>query len=305
LNLSLGSLSLLNPDALGQVNQLVAGVTSLYRLQELTAKLKRNPDFAIKGQVMGQDPKTQRVTLSLPEGETTGSLGVHLDQGYKILEYQGPEKGQKEIGFLKLRALAEKEVFAEPILMSRPFEAGDQYQEYAKTDWQVNLKGGIGSLTLDPRLGPQDFQPEGSLEILYSLARILGWSETYFQLNGSLGQLAQGTNSLLALSAELGLSKRFYFQQWVLALGLRVGQMNASLSQGQTQGSLSQSLLGGTAFAGLYYQATPDLILGLDAGWRYYPADSTQWKGPQQAVNLGYGLESNGPVAALFLNYQL
>jgi hypothetical protein len=307
LELALGQISLFGSDSGNKVNQLLEGVTTLYKMQELVAKLRNHPDFAVKGQVMAHDLKGDRVTLSLPGGETPQSLGLKLDHGYKIVEYLGPDKKASEIGFLKLRQLNEKDLLAEPIIAQRNFELGDQYLEYAKTDFQVNFRGGIGSLTLDPRLGPQDFQPEGSVEILYSLAPFLNWSETYLNLNGSVGMLSQGqgnnSNSLVAMTLEGGLSKRFHFRQWVFDLGFRMGQINGQLSQGVRD--LSQSNIGGTAFLGLAYQVNPDFILGLNAGWRYYPSTSKTWKEGDKNINLSYGLESNGPVASLFLNYQI
>jgi len=307
LDLALGSLSVFPSDAMGQVNKLMEGVTTLYKMQELVAKLRNHPDFAVKGQVMVHELPRDRVTLSLPSGETPQSLGLKLDQGYKIVEHFGPEQKPIEIGYLKLRQLGEKELLAEPIIAQRTFELGDQYLEYAKTDFQVNFKGGIGSLTLDPRLGPQDFQPEGSVEILYSLASLLNVSETYLNLNGSLGLLTQGQGNnsarLTAMGLEAGLSKRLTFRQWVIDLGFRVGQINGQLNQ--VQQDLSQSLWGGTAFLGLAYQVNPDFIFGIHAGWRYYPSSSTAWKEGNNSINLSYGLESNGPVAHLFLNYQI
>lgn len=328
---TVGELSLFNPEMIGQAGQLLEGVTSLYKLQSLLAEIRKMPEFQLKGQVLEALPKSDRVRLGLGGDETVDSLGLHLDAGYRIVEYRSDREKPVDIGFVKVRDLQEQEVQAQTIMATRSFEPGDQYLEYPKTPFEVKFRGGIGSLILLGQQGvPQDTAPEFSTEISYDLAPLLGWSETYLSLNGAYGsvdwlgnasqqpgqqpiqqpvqQPTQGqqqgaTVSATVLTGELGLSKRFYFHQWILALGARLGIMNGILSQ--PQDTLTQQTFGGTLFGGAYYQVNPDFIVGVDLGWREYMNGGPSWNGTVGPVTLSYGLASSGPVLGFFVNYHL
>ncbi|MBF2053275.1 MAG: hypothetical protein IGS03_07390 [Candidatus Sericytochromatia bacterium] len=309
-----GSLNLLHPDGLKQSGAFLEGVSALYKLQNLLAEIRKTPEFQLKGQVSAFDPQSDLSQLSLSESESVSSLGIHLDAGYRIIEYRQTPEGMQpvEIGFTKVRALEEQQFSVQTILAARPFEPGDQHLEYPKTPFELRLRGGTGSLAL---LGPRsgiyaDTAPEFSGTLYYSLAQALGWSETYLGLNGAYGMVGwPGVRgrappaNVSALTGELGLSKRFYFRQLMLAVGLRLGFMNGVQSDGPS--TLSQSTLGGTPFAGAALQLNPDLILGLDLGWREYPAAGTRWRSSAGDSDLCYGLAASGPVFGLFLNYQL
>ena len=305
-----GSLTLFNPDALSKTGQLLEGVGALYKLQNLLAEIRKTPEFTLKGQVEEHVLDSDQVLLSLAGQESVKSLGIKLDAGYQIVEYlqQGDEVKPVEIGFVKVRQFNDRQVITQPIIVSRTFEPGDQYLERPKTNFELKLRGGIGSLILDQNLGPLDTAPEFSGELSYALASQLGWSETFLSLNGTFGMIdravtGQAPISAQVLTGEMGLSKRFYFRQWIFSLGARLGLMSGLLDQGQV--SLSQQTYGGTVLGGLYYQLTPDFILGLDLGWREYLNGGPLWSGPQGDVNLGYGVGSSGPVAGVFLNYHL
>jgi len=317
-----GSLNLFNPEAMKQAGQWLEGVSSLYQLESLLAEIRKTPEFQLKGQVQEVSADGDWLQFSLGAHETPSSLGLRLDTGYRMIEYrqQGEKLETTEIGFVKLRQLEAQRVEAQTILAARPFELGDQYLEYPKTPFELKLRGGTGSLAL---VGTQtaiyeDFAPEFSAELAYSLAPLLGWSETYLSLNGAFGMIGWpgstqqpwlpgaglGSTQVSVWTSELGLSKRFYFRQFILALGARLGLMNGMMNPGQE--ILHQERFGGTVFLGAYCQLSPDLIFGLDLGWREYFNTGGSWRSSSSGpVNPGFGLGASGPVAGIFLNYQL
>jgi len=65
--------------------------------------------------------------------------------------------------------------------------------------------------------------------------------------------------------------------------------------------------LGGTALAGLHYQANADMILGVNVGWRYFTDAKfsvTTSDTSSSTSDVAYpGMNSNGPVLQAFLNY--
>jgi hypothetical protein len=217
------------------------------------SSIQRMDEFLIRAEVSEPDMKKDRVTISLAEGETPTSLGIGLDSGYKILEYvQGGSP--REVGYVKIRELGLDDLISQPIIVGRDFELGDQVVEYPKAGIGFNLRGGIMASSSFNALSGGG----GALDIDFNVGPVFGASEIYFLLSG-------GFYNGYGL-AELGIQKKWFMRQLIIALGLRGG------------GSFAENNNGGgvTGMLGLHWQATPDFAFGIDTGWRQY----SQFGGP-------------------------
>ncbi|HEY9842545.1 MAG TPA: hypothetical protein V6D23_18930 [Candidatus Obscuribacterales bacterium] len=225
--------------------------------------VQRMPEFLIRAELDEPDMAHDRVTITLGEGETPQSLGISLDSGYKIVEYVKGSNQTKEVGYVKVRELGDKDLISQPIIVGRDFELGDQVVEYPKSGVGINLRGGV---SMDPAFKGLN-GGGGALDLDFNIGPALGVSELYFSLSG--GYYLGGTPKVSSPTAasvglglvELGLQKKWFWRQLIFALGLRGG---ASFGENDNTGG------GATALAGLHWQATPDFGLGFDAGWRQY-----------------------------------
>jgi len=208
------------------------------------SQVQRLEAFLIRAEVADPDLQRDRVKVTLGEGETVASLGIKRDASYKIIEYlEGQDK--REIGWVKVRERAEDYVISQPIIVGRDFELGDQVVEYPKAGFGINLRGGLSA---DNTL----LGGGGALELDFNIGPAMDISELHFSLTGGF------YNGLFL--GELGLQKKWYLRQLILALAGRAG--------GAFDGN--QGGGGVTGLLGLHWQLTPDLVLGLDAGWRQY-----------------------------------
>ena len=126
------------------------------------------------------------------------------------------------------------------------------------------------------------------------------------------GGLPNPAAQLMAYSVEFGLLKRFTFGAWGLSAGLRGGLLGAVLMQANglfnpMQPDPAAMAFGGTALLGVSYQITPQFLVGLDAGFRYF--DGGFWQSaaggfPQPFQPLmANPLQSIGPDLSLYTGY--
>lgn len=293
----------------------------------LATAIKRLEDFILKGDVTAADMKADQVKIGFGDKETPASLGVKMDHGYKLIEYR-MQNGQEvpvEVGFMKVRELGADKVSAQPIIVARDYELGDQVKEYPKSGINVGLKAGTTSLGFSGTGEPQNmFSPQVQLDIESNMASLTGVSELYGTLTGgvALPVTAKFDSNVSALGAtvEIGVLKKFYMRQLIFNAGIRGGVLmgflkapsssvlNTGLDSSFVPGeSYSNMGFGATALIGLHYQATADVIFGLDLGYRIFMG-SNEWKTGKDSkasdANLG-GLSSNGPVINLFANFAL
>jgi hypothetical protein len=207
----------------------------------------------------------------------------------------------------------------------------------------ANRKGGLG-LTPILKFGsgtlgvlgyvPQYFVLQGQLDLEYDFGALFGWPELMLTVSGGAtvpqpaytllaqpsfpgfgipgGGLPNPQAQILAYNAEMGILKRFSFGQWSLSAGLRGGMLGAVIMQATSfipnpqQPDPTAMAFGGTALLGAAYRFTPELMVGLDAGFRYF--DGGQWM-----TNAGFPspftpliqnpLQSIGPVLGLYAGY--
>lgn len=283
----------------------------------LIKALKQQRAFGLKTQI--ESLGFERLGVSLPPGETALGLGVWLDQGYQIIEYrveEGAEKGTEKavaVGFGKVREIASTQFVLQPILAQREFELGDQLVEYPQTGIQVEVLGGTAAFGFAGQPS-QTFAPQGGVRLAYSLARLWDLSELYVTLSGTVGlplEASMARNDTHAESAlavpftgEVGLIKRWFMRQWMLEVGLQGGILGGALlntSEENTPTTLSPA---GTALVGTGWQVNPDLLIGLQGGWRFSVPGTWQVSNDVGKVNLDLaGLSANGPVFQLYANY--
>ncbi|MGV3526169.1 MAG: hypothetical protein ACO1RX_18260 [Candidatus Sericytochromatia bacterium] len=232
------------------------------------ADVRRLEAFLIRAEISEPDMQRDRVGISLGGGENADSLGIGLDEGYKVLEYVAGG-APREIGYVKIREQQGDRLISQPIIVGRDFELGDQVVEYPKAGIGFNLRGGAHYFLNAPLQQPSFLTGGGGLDLDFNIGPAFGGSETYLLFSGSV---YNGYGLL-----EMGLQKKWYWRQAIFALGLRGG---ASV--------VGEDVWGGgvTGLAGFHWQFTPDFAIGLDTGWRQY-------------------LHFSGPVLETFIRFDL
>lgn len=283
----------------------------------LIKTLKQQGAFSLKTQVEKFDTATDRLVVGMPPGETAASLGAWLDQGYRIVEYR-LENGQEkavDVGYAKIRDTQEKALLLQPIIGGRMFELGDQLIEYPQIGLQAHLFAGTAPFGFEDNSQTM-FSPQGGLRLEYSLARLLDVSELYGTLSGSaaaplgitnLSRRPTGVNidaQALPFTAEIGVMKRWFIRQWMLEAGLQVGLSGGVLLNSGSDDTPTMLSGGGSALVGTGWQVNPDLLIGLQGGWRF--SLPGQWRtttdfGPS-TLDLP-GLFSNGPILQIYGSY--
>lgn len=281
----------------------------------LLKSIKQLNAFRLKNQIEDVLSDRDRVQVTLGAGETASSLGAELDQGFKVVEYEdldGQEK-TREIGYVKLREKDKENLYLQPIIAQRELELGDQLIEYPLMGTNLALFGGTAAVGLE---GDEENQyaPQAGLRLEFSLAKALQVSELYGLFSAGVGLPLSSQQNLsglsgvsvdpdafaLPVSLELGLLKRWYVRQWILEAGVQGGGlfgllMNSGLDDSPT--TLSPGL---TAFLGTGWQLSPDFLLELQGGWRFFLPGTWQSGNDSGKINVAYpGLSANGPVLQL------
>jgi hypothetical protein len=283
----------------------------------LIKTLKQQGAFSLKTQVEQVDTAADRLVVGMPPGETAASLGAWLDQGYRVVEYRldnGQEKAV-DVGYAKIRDTQEKALLLQPIIGARSFELGDQLIEYPQIGLQAHLFAGTAAFGFEGE-SQNMFSPQGGLRLEYSLARLLDVSELYGTLSGSaaaplglsaLNNLPSSVNrdaQALPFTAELGVMKRWFIRQWMLEAGLQVGLSGGVLLNSGSEETPTMLSGGGSALLGTGWQVNPDLLIGLQGGWRF--SLPGQWRtttdfGPSTLAVPG--IFSNGPILQVYGSY--
>ena len=156
------------------------------------------------------------------------------------------------------------------------------------------------------------------MRINYNLAQITGVSELYAHLTGSLtaplgmaslpmSQLGSVSKDAFALPVigEVGLIKRWYLRQFIFELGAQAGLLGGFLFNSQLNDNVPYTLSpGGTVLAGVGFQLSPDMLIGLQGGWRFFLPDKWTSSSDKGSTNLDLpGLASNGPVAEVYASF--
>lgn len=290
----------------------------------LATDIKRLNDFILKNQIESANMTADQVQVKLMGSETVDTLGIGLDHGFKVIEYrlQNGQEVPVEVGFAKVRELDASKFRLQPIIVGRDYEAGDQMIEHPKSGWGIGFSLGTVPLGFEGQTEQNQFVPQASLDVEVNLAEATGISELFFTFLGGLAlpqqanlsqanvpsgiSVAAGT-SALPIDLEIGLMKRWYMRQLIFSLGLRGGVLASSLLGTGLENTPTAMALGGGAYAGLHYQASADMILGLNLGWRYFTGSEymvgTPGEGAPRSRVAYPGLNSNGPLIQAFMNF--
>ena len=269
-------------------------------------KIKQLSDFVLKGSIAEVDMKKDIAAINFGEKETPKTLGVKLDDGYKIIEYKtvGGTEQKVEVGFSKVRQIRNNDVVTQPLIVGRDYETGDQTIEYPKVGFNVLLKGGTTSFVFDNTNNM--FTPHAYLDFEYNVGKNFGISELYstLGLGANLTPVSYSGQNIITADADIGVVKKIYMRQLVLNLGGKISAIGADLKyQDEDYMNIAYGL---TPMVGVSYLATPDIIVGFDLGYKYTLPSGTEWKkiGTDKKYT-GPSIGSNGPVINLFFNYSL
>jgi len=270
-----------------EVKDIKEKVPATEGLGQIVKTLKGLDDFLLMGSVASED-NTWKSAIGFGGIETPKSLGIKLDDGFKITE----EKDGKnlDIGFVKVRAFNESTIDVQHIISGRTFELGDQVREYPKMGFNLTTKFGFDNFILSNN---NYFNPNVTFESEYSLASKLGVSEVY-----GIGSVSVGTpvgifmGSLYNGKVEAGVMKKWYISQLILNTSIKAGGMKA-FTMGDNKLE-TPFIYGGTAELGASWQVNPDMIVGFDGGYRFYSDFASS------SV-----MSSNGPLLNFYYTYNM
>ena len=204
--------------------------------------------FTLAVGVTGWDAKSDRINFGLGR-----DLKVRVDDSFKVFQ------NGKEIGYVKVRQVGPNSSSAQPVFMDAALRIGDRVVEYPKANWWNTFKGGViwmgapaavGGYTGDVDIGSWFDFPEFFLT--YHLAGLSNGIT-----GGSMG--------------ELGLTKKFFWRRWGLAVGPRAGFT-------WIKGVSNDAMAPGVSLTStLSCYLTPDIVWSTDLGLAAYtPADPTR-----------------------------
>lgn len=217
-------------------------------------KIQSLDEFLIRAEITEPDMQKNQVLIQLGEGETADRLGIRTDAGYKVIEYvsAGDSFQRREVGFMKIRERNAAELVGQPIIVGRDFELGDQVVEYPQQGFGLNLRGGALY-----QMSPEKLGGSIGVDLDVNLGPLADLSETYITLSGAYLGIPDTFSGGIV---ELGLQKKWFFRQFIVAAALRGGGTFDEDFQGA----------GVTGLLGFHWQQTPDFAYGVDTGWRQY-----------------------------------
>jgi len=255
---------------------------------DLIQSIRNLDDFIIKAQI--EDSNYFESKISFGDTEDTKTLGIRLDNGYKVYEEKNGEN--VEIGYMKIRDMQDKFAFAQPIIADREFEMGDQIKEYPKQGISLGLKLGYHNYIHEKSLYNGNL-PTLALDFESNIAGAIGISELYgaFDFFGAFPPITAG---YIPFGGEIGLVKKWYMRQFIIVADIRAGGLMGVIPnfEEDKKTETTDLSLGFTGLLGLHYQISPDTIWGLDLGYKSYEIGETT------------AMKSKGLVVNLFANYE-
>lgn len=241
------------------------------RWDEFIKRLRALDAFNIKTQL--DTLPSGDVKLILPEGEKAESLDLKLDHGFRVFENIKTTENQtktKQIGYIKLRELS-PDIKAQAITATREFEPGDQIKEDPKTGRSIRYSLGAYPAQFGDDIS---FIPSLGVSLEWNTAHVLGISELFAGIKADMGY--NPLNEVFVFDGGLTLFKRFYMRQFIFALGANLDLQRAEKPDISVQtGKKEIGGLGITPTVGIHYFVSPEQIIGLDLGYRFFTSEIT------------------------------
>lgn len=213
------------------------------------------------------------VKIVLPEGERAENLDLKLDHGFRVFESIKTAEEQtrtRQIGYIKVRAFS-PDLKAQTIMAEREFEPGDQLREDPKAGRTIRYALGA----YPARFGDEtSFIPSLGIGLDWNTAPALGISELYAGIKADIGY--NPLDRILVFDGGLTLFKRFYMRQFIFAFGANLDIQTAGKADtsAQTETDMIRGF-GVTPTVGIHYFVSPEQIIGLDLGYRFFTSEIT------------------------------
>ena len=258
-------------------------------IQNLSIKMREIPEFKLQAQVEERIGRRYGFRLGLEEG-------VHLDDGFFLIELEEDEKGnEKEVnlGFLRVSKSRKKSNSLTALSTAK--------QIYGK-------KGDIGSIMVEhPRLGIEskfklsvksglNIEPDHAFNLIeetaknslilgygmsYNLAPIINLSQTFLDVEFAFGLLnAKLTDEAIddrvipyTIGLGVGLSKKFWFGRMNFPVGLLYNIEGLTFHSKEEELSFSSS--GGKLNTGLEYMINANTIISFGIEYTVIPEISS------------------------------
>lgn len=300
--------------------------------QALAASRFANLSAALKN--LNTPPKPD--TIASSDGDT---ITLQPDEEARIdtfyLFQETSKRGSRDvtetIGFGKVRGFEDDKPVLQIIGGKDKVTGKETVVRNSKLGLNVDLRLGTvplwitGGAQLQGQIFAEQFlRPAGQLDLEYNIGQWFGVSELFLTLGGgaalpitmdqfsmTLPPPVQGVPvqnplaSALGITGELGLLKRWFLGQLIIDAGASGGILYGMLMNSGVNGQFGPEnpttlTFGGTARLGASYQFTPEFIVGLHTGFRYF-ADG-YWLASLGPVGFG-PLSSWGPILQLNASY--
>jgi len=272
---------MLMPSSLGNAMASTANALS-FAFTPFGKKPPTAEDFATREVLTAARKLDSFVLRSFLDGDAKGekflpagrSIGVELDSTFEVQKkVKGPNGFEfQPAGWLKVRNTEAEKSQYQTIAEQTPFEIGDRLVEKPQSGLDFAVR--LGAAPFDTR-GGNALAPAAIFGAEYNMApltRLPLLSETFITadltaiLNETTFQELPTTGSALMF----GVKKRLTWGQLILTPGIRGGSLGSSQAlsrQGDATLLLRSGGLGVAPSLGIDWQLTPDIKLGLDAGY--------------------------------------
>lgn len=216
----------------------------------------------------------------------TRAEGLKLGQGFHVYDYY-TDGTRSKVGYVRVKRVGdgktELDSTARNIAVRRSwrFQEGQLLEEYPQLGVRVQPRAGLQHFRLE---GAEPFGLRGDntgfqvgVDAQYDISDQSGVPDLYAAVGLNLM-----FSEFLEIGVEAGLDKHFYLRRLVLIPGIRVGVLRAIWNFSQTGGtgldptaSYQAESIGVTPRLGAEFWVTPDLSLGVQAGYRLYTPQST------------------------------
>jgi hypothetical protein len=290
--------------------------------RDIQVAVRDIPEFRLGAQVT----EVYSNAISFPMGKREG---IKIDDGFDLVELQeNPDGGviQKKIGFARVTQVADNRSnpnrFSKArVIIGRGLEPGIYVSERPRLpiDLLVNFKTNPFTITLTG-FGSESMTGYSiHAELLYNLGRNLDLSQLC--VGGGLSFGGGSAENLEIMKGIFGdkpdvsileynavMMKRFYLPFRFSVVG-RADFVVEIVNFSKGDANLQHSKLGLALGLGVEYTATPDVILGLGLGYRFFFPGSEKWEGKSEIVTilttLGVAGNHSGTIFSVYLNYSL